>query len=95
MNAIEHGNHNQADLPVQDEVIRRPAEQAVRITDAGQGTGVPATLPDLDAKLTGLQSPRGWGLFLIEKMVDRLSVTDADARHTVELAMRLEEAGNG
>ena len=41
------------------------------ITDEGGETEIPDTeAPDLDAKLEGLQSPRGWGLFLIQSMVD-------------------------
>ena len=52
-------------------------------------------MPDLEAKLAGLQKPRGWGLFLIENMVDELRVSDADGRHTVELVLNLEGGGDG
>ena len=46
--------------------------------------------PDLEAKLAGLQSPRGWGLFLIRSMVDEMNVTEDDVHHTVELVMHLQ-----
>ena len=38
---------------------------------------------DLDAKLDGDQSPRGWGLFLIRNMVDAMDVTEIDIDHAV------------
>ena len=51
-----------------------------------------AATPDIDAKLEGRQSPRGWGLFLIEQMVDEVRQRSDGARHTVELVMHLEGA---
>ena len=67
---------------------------AVRITDEGLGGPIgEAETPDLDAKLAGLQKPRGWGLFLIENMVDEIRVSDAGGRHTVELVLNLEGGG--
>jgi serine phosphatase RsbU (regulator of sigma subunit)/anti-sigma regulatory factor (Ser/Thr protein kinase) len=94
MNAMEHGNHYRAELPVQVRVLASPGELAVRIVDQGGGApiGDPAT-PDLAAKLAGRQSPRGWGLFLIEQMVDELRVTSGAAHHTVELIVRLDGPG--
>jgi anti-sigma regulatory factor (Ser/Thr protein kinase) len=63
----------------------------VRIADEGLAGPVGAAeTPDLDAKLAGLQKPRGWGLFLIENMVDELRVSDEEGRHTVELVVNLE-----
>ena len=38
--------------------------------------------------------PRGWGLFLIEKMVDEAHVTSEDGRRTLELVLRLKGDGN-
>ena len=49
-----------------------------------------ATAPDLDAKLAGLQTPRGWGLFLIEKMVDEMHLTSNETHHTIELILHLK-----
>jgi serine phosphatase RsbU (regulator of sigma subunit)/anti-sigma regulatory factor (Ser/Thr protein kinase) len=95
MNAIEHGNHNRPELPVEVRVTRSGAELSVRVTDqGGDQAELHAERPDLEAKLTGEQSPRGWGLFLIESMVDELR-TSADGRqHAVELIVRLEGVDN-
>src|SRR6266511_4408940 len=91
MNAIEHGNQFQADLPVAILVTLGGGDLAVRITDHGGGRDItePET-PDLDAKLEGKQSPRGWGLFLIKNMVDEMHVTSDDTHHTIELVLHLE-----
>ncbi|HEX9440709.1 MAG TPA: SpoIIE family protein phosphatase [Roseiflexaceae bacterium] len=91
MNAMEHGNHYQVDLPVAIQVRASAAALSVRISDRGGGQSIaPPETPDLSAKLAGLQSPRGWGLFLIEKLVDEMHVTSDDTYHTIELIMYLE-----
>jgi anti-sigma regulatory factor (Ser/Thr protein kinase) len=94
MNAIEHGNEGREELPVEVEVEASGGVLVVRISDRGLGGPVgEAETPDLDKKLAGLQKPRGWGLFLIENMVDEIRVSDADGRYTVELVMNLEGGG--
>ncbi len=94
MNAIEHGNQARADVPIEVEVITLAGELIVRIRDVGEGPqATEVESPDIEAKLAGLQKPRGWGLFLIENMVDEIRVSDADGRHTVELVLHLEGGG--
>ena len=97
MNAIEHGNHNRAELPVGIKLLASPDRLTVRITDQGGGDELQPTpvVPDLDAKLAGEQSPRGWGLFLIEHMVDELHTRDDGTQHTIELVLKREGAPNG
>jgi anti-sigma regulatory factor (Ser/Thr protein kinase) len=63
----------------------------VRITDHGGALAIPEPqIPDLEAKLAGLQSPRGWGLFLIENMVDEMHVSSDANHHTVDLVLHLK-----
>jgi serine phosphatase RsbU (regulator of sigma subunit)/anti-sigma regulatory factor (Ser/Thr protein kinase) len=96
MNAIEHGNQECAELPIEVEVDAAGGVLTVRISDQGRGEPAgEAEVPDLEAKLNGLQKPRGWGLFLIENMVDELRVDDEDGRHTVELVFHLEGGDDG
>jgi serine phosphatase RsbU (regulator of sigma subunit)/anti-sigma regulatory factor (Ser/Thr protein kinase) len=94
MNAIEHGNRNRPELAVDVAVLASASVLSVRVTDHGGGHPIlePET-PDLDAKLAGRQSPRGWGLFLIKNMVDELAVTGDERHHTVELIFHLKGAG--
>lgn len=94
MNAIEHGNHNNAALDVDITVVDTGDTVSVSIVDHGgahaPAAGTPVELPDIDLKLAGMQSPRGWGLFLIQNMVDAMDVfTDGD-RHIVRLSMRTD-----
>ncbi len=93
MNAMEHGNRYQADLPVHITVLATDDLLQVRIVDHGGDRAVPTPdAPDLDAKLAGLQSPRGWGLFLIKNMVDEMKVDADGEHHIVELTVKLEGA---
>jgi serine/threonine-protein kinase RsbW len=93
MNAIEHGNRNRPELEVDITVLALEAGVAVTVTDDGiegvHGSG--PVVPDIDQKLAGMQSPRGWGLFLIENMVDRMNVSEADGKHTVRLEIDFAE----
>ncbi len=91
MNAIEHGNHNRPELPVDVAVMRTQTGVAVEISDlGGRREDAVADLPDLELKLAGLQTPRGWGLFLIENMVDVLEEHTKDERHTVRLVLNVD-----
>ena len=95
MNAMEHGNHYQADVPVVIQVQVSDTTLAVRITDHGEGPAViDPQMPDLEAKLAELQTPRGWGLFLIKNLVDDLYIINNEAHHTIELILYLEEGGS-
>ena len=90
LNAMEHGNHYQEDLPVEIRVFTSQDSLVVRIKDQGVGTSIPdSTQPDLDAKLAGEQSPRGWGLYLIKNMVDELHTTQDETHHIVDLIINL------
>ncbi len=92
MNAMEHGNQYRADIPVQIEVLKNETAVAVRISDQGAGKPIPhAEMPDLEAKLAGQQSPRGWGLFLIQNMVDEMNIIEDGSVHTIELVVNLNE----
>jgi len=98
MNAIEHGNGNRAEIPVEVEVTLTGDEIVVAISDQGgelAGKPSPAEEPDLLKKLDGGQSPRGWGLFLIRNMVDAMDITTNGQRHTIWLTMRTGGAAHG
>ncbi len=92
MNAMEHGNRYDPEVPVKIELLSSDTDLFVRITDQG-GSPVPdpdKEVPDLEAKLEGMQTPRGWGLFLIQNMVDEVRVSGNPDHHTIELVVRLE-----
>jgi serine phosphatase RsbU (regulator of sigma subunit)/anti-sigma regulatory factor (Ser/Thr protein kinase) len=90
MNAMEHGNHYQPEVPVSIQVLASRTTLVVRIRD--QGTDQPILTPeepDLEAKLAELQTARGWGLFLIKNLVDDMRITSDETHHTVELIINL------
>ena len=100
MNAMEHGN----------EYRRRPARSrssvlhgrgqrcASRSRDRGGGARRcrrrRGARPGGEAGRLS-RSPRGWGLFLIEKMVDEARVTGEGGERTLELVLRLEGGDDG
>ncbi len=96
MNAMEHGNHYRAELPILIEVSVSEADLSVKITD--EGSGPPAfhsETPDIEAKLEGMQTLRGWGLFLIRNLVDDMNVTGDEHHHTVELILHIDGRAEG
>ena len=96
MNAMEHGNKYRAEVPVLIEVSASETQLSVKITDEGSGPpAFHAETPDLEAKLEGMQSPRGWGIFLIKNMVDDMDVTGYEHHHTVDLLLNLERQAEG
>lgn len=94
MNAMEHGNHYQPEKPVSIKVLASHKTLSVRVTDHGGTRTLSADpdieAPDLEAKLAELQTPRGWGLFLIKNMVDEMHISNDASHHTVELIVYLE-----
>ena len=92
MNAMEHGNSYRPDRPVSIQVRASENVLSVCIEDRGGTRPLPEEpeVPDIEAKLAELQTPRGWGLFLIKNMVDEMYVTNDVNHHIVELIVYLE-----
>ena len=70
------------ELPVEI-CVRPPSGELARPrspTRAASARSPRPRTPDLEAKLEGLQKPRGWGLFLIQNMVDDVRVS-SDGHH--------------
>jgi serine phosphatase RsbU (regulator of sigma subunit)/anti-sigma regulatory factor (Ser/Thr protein kinase) len=93
MNAMEHGNHYNPEIPVKLQVLSSESAIAVRVSDKGSDSHSieqEYEAPDIEAKLAELQSPRGWGLFLIQNMVDEMHIESDEQTHTIELIWHLE-----
>jgi len=93
MNAIEHGSGGQPEIPIQVRVTATSTQVQVRIADLGLGGEIPlgqSEVPDIEAKLRGDQSPRGWGLFLIEAMVDEVTTEQTEQGQAVVLRVNLD-----
>ena len=59
MNAIEHGNGCRTEVPVRLQVSTSPTALTIRVDQGGDVALPEAETPDLEAKLEGLQTPRG------------------------------------
>ena len=97
MNAMEHGSELPRGPPGQRARAqrRRARARADHRPRRARPPSASARCPDLEAKLEGLQRPRGWGLFLIENMVDETRETSDGEHHTLELVLRLEGGDDG
>jgi anti-sigma regulatory factor (Ser/Thr protein kinase) len=88
MNAIEHGNRFDRSKYVHIKVGESENAISVHITDQGVDQIVNnSKIPDIEAKLAGLESPRGWGLYIIRKMVDHFEIISGENYHTVILTI--------
>ncbi len=93
MNAIEHGSGGQPEIPIHVRVTATTTRLQVRIADMGLGGAIPlgeSEVPDIEAKIKGEQSPRGWGLFLIDAMVDELTTEQTELGQAVVLSVNLD-----
>jgi anti-sigma regulatory factor (Ser/Thr protein kinase) len=96
MNAMEHGSGYRSDRPVAIRVLHSDDRLRVQVTDLGGASELSRTqAPDIEAKLAGEQTPRGWGLFLIENMVDEANVTSDGGRRMLELVIDLQGGDDG
>ncbi len=95
MNAMEHGNQYQASKPAEIHVFCETSQSGrtlvVQVSDQGGESQIPELPePNLEAKLAGEQSPRGWGFFLIKNMVDEMNIIQSHEKHTIELRVYLD-----
>lgn len=92
MNAMEHGNGYNPELPAEITLSREGQRLRIRISDQGSKPFIPqAAEPSLEAKLSGEQSARGWGLFLIRNMVDEMNTFSDQGKNTIELFLNLDD----
>jgi len=88
-NAIHHGNHNRPELPVTITIRNNDEKLSIIVTDSGSDPIPEPPVPDLQAKLSGKQSPFGWGLFLIQQLVDEMYISYDANHHMIEMVMYL------
>ncbi len=71
LNAIEHGNKMDAGMKVG--IILNVEEMNLQVTvqDEGEEIG-PVETPRIEDKIEGRSSRRGWGIFLIENLMDEV-----------------------
>ncbi len=90
INAIEHGNHLDEELAVVVTLSMGAASLEVKIQDEGPGVA-PGSLhvPDIDRKISGEETPRGMGMFLIQALVDEVEYGREPAGSYARLVIHL------
>lgn len=90
INAMEHGNKGRPDAKVtvsmdcQDDTIN------VTVMDEGDGIKKFPPKPDIEKIIEDLESPIGFGLFLISQLADQVEFNQVtDGGHMVKMAIKM------
>jgi len=62
----------------------------IAVQDKGAGIGQVPT-PDIDNKIEGKSAPRGWGIFLIESLMDEVTFESTPEGNVVKMIIHLEK----
>lgn len=90
MNAIEHGNKLDAATRVGIRLTLDNGRLQVTVQDKGSGIGK-IRAPDLDSRIEGKTDPRGWGIFLIENLMDEVTFESTAEGNVVKMIIYLEK----
>lgn len=72
-NAVNHGNSGNQQLPVAMRAWPDGSGIVVEIHDQGTGLREIPPIPDLSAKISGRDRPRGWGVFLLRTFASEVT----------------------
>ena len=90
INAMEHGNKGRPDARVT--VSMNCRDNAIHITVSDEGDGITnfPPKPDIEKIIEDLESPVGFGLFLIEQLADQVEFNkEANGGHVVKMAIKM------
>jgi serine/threonine-protein kinase RsbW len=71
LNAIEHGNKMDTCTKVGITLTIEESKLQVSVKDQGKGIDQ-LPIPDIESKIKGEDKPRGWGIFLIKRLVNEV-----------------------
>jgi serine/threonine-protein kinase RsbW len=74
INAIEHGNKQDVNVKVVVELIAAGNRLQIDVYDRGDKIPSDIQKPDINAKIARKQPKRGWGLFLIQSLMDEVKM---------------------
>jgi serine/threonine-protein kinase RsbW len=90
MNAIEHGNKMDASTKVGVTLTVVDGRLQVDVEDEGRGIGTVQT-PDIETKMAGEGDRRGWGIFLINSLMDEVTFESTpEGKNVVKMIIHLE-----
>jgi serine/threonine-protein kinase RsbW len=89
-NAIEHGNKMDASTKVGVTLTVVDGRLQVDVEDEGHGIGTVQT-PDIETKMAGEDNRRGWGVFLINSLMDEVTFESTpEGKNVVKMIIHLE-----
>jgi serine/threonine-protein kinase RsbW len=90
INAMEHGNRGRPDARVTVSLNCQDDTLNVTVTDEGNGIAEHPPKPDIEKIIEDLESPIGFGLFLIEQLADQVEFNQGtDGGHIVKMAIKM------
>lgn len=96
LNAIEHGNKMDHNLPMH--IIITPTKKALVVEIMDNGTGIldDSYEPDVEKKIEGRDKTRGWGLFLIKNLMDEVEIRSVPEKGNVlKIVLYLKSSSDG
>jgi serine/threonine-protein kinase RsbW len=93
-NAIEHGNGRNPAAEVVVTARQEREDLVISVQDFGQG--IPEVgRPSIDRKMEHAEPARGWGVFLVQELADRVDLNaEAEHGHVLRMAFRLPACGS-
>ena len=90
INAMQHGNKGRPDARVTVSMNCQDNTINVTVSDEGDGITNFPPKPDIEKIIGDLQSPVGFGLFLIEQLADQVEFNkEANGGHVVKMAIKM------
>ncbi|MCA1595275.1 MAG: ATP-binding protein [Chloroflexi bacterium] len=91
LNAIEHAHRQRSGVKLLVTLRAGIGELQVNVIDRGGGTIPRARQPHIADKVEGRENSRGWGMFLIESLVDQVKVsTRRGGGKTLRMVLRVD-----
>ncbi len=91
LNAMEHGHELDADMMVVVSLKPGNGHLEIAIKDRGHGPGA-IPKPDIEKKVEGEDHTRGWGMFLIEELMDEVTFETApEGGNVVRMIIHLDK----
>jgi serine/threonine-protein kinase RsbW len=83
INAMEHGNRFDSSTSLGVTLTTGPSALEVAVRDEGEGIS-DVSVPSMEAKVEGQdESKRGWGIFLIDNLMDEVHYESSDGGGSV------------
>ena len=90
INAMQHGNKGRPDARVTVSMNCKDDTINVSVMDEGDGIKEFPPKPDIEKIIAELESPIGFGLFLINQLTDQVEFNEvAEGGHVVKMAIKM------